>query len=122
MKRYACLIYYDPKVLFGGSNEANGVLSECVGHDEVLRESGHLVTSAALVLPEEAITVSVRDGRLSATDGPFVETREMLGGLVVIEAVDLNEAVRVASRLPHARIGHVEVRPLVDFGEERPTL
>jgi len=118
--QYACLIYYDPKVLFGGGDEANGVLAECQSHDEVLIESGHYVTSAALVLPEEAMTVAVRDGAMSATDGPFMETKEMLGGIVVVEAADLNEAVRLAARLPQARIGHVEVRPLIDFSEPRP--
>lgn len=120
--QYACLIYYDPKSLFGGGAEAQSVLDECESHDEKLQESGHFVNSVALVMPDEAMTVHVRDGRMSAVDGPFMETKEMLGGLVVIEARDLNEAVRVASAMPHARIGYVEVRPLIDFGSERPQL
>jgi hypothetical protein len=66
----------------------------------------------------EAITVRVRDGRLSATDGPFAETNEQLGGFVLIEARDLNEAIRIAGRIPSARLGSVEVRPVIDLMRE----
>jgi hypothetical protein len=120
--RYACLIYYDPRELFGGSPEANAALAECEGHDEVLKRTGNFVLGEALVMPQDAITVRIRDGRMSATDGPFMESKEMLGGIVVIEAADLNEAVRLASGHPIARIGAVEVRPVVDFSEPRPDL
>ncbi|QNQ10508.1 YciI family protein [Sphingomonas alpina] len=120
--RYACLIYYHPKTLFGGDPDANQALSECQHHDEVLRESGHFVAAEALVFPEEAITVRVRDGKVSTIDGPFMETKEVLGGIVVIDASDMNEAVRVASGHPLARIGSVEVRPVVDFSQPRPEL
>ncbi|QDZ03389.1 YciI family protein [Nitratireductor mangrovi] len=120
--QYACLIYYDPKLMFGGAPEANAVLDECQTSDEGLKETGHFVSSVALELPDEAMTVTVRDGQMSAVDGPFIETREMLGGLVVIEAVDLNEALQVAARIPQARVGSVEVRPLVDFSKPRPEL
>jgi len=120
--RYACLIYYEPKVLFGGSSEANAALEQCQGYDEVLKASGHFVMGEALVLPEEAMTVQVRNGKMSTVDGPFMETREVLGGMILIEARDLNEAVRVASGHPLARIGSVEVRPVVDFSEPRPEL
>lgn len=120
--RYACLIYYDPKTLFGGSPEADAALAECATSDTKLQESGHFVMGEALVLPNEAMTVQVRDGKMSAVDGPFMETKEMLGGIVVIEAHDLNEAVRVASGHPLAKIGSIEVRPTVDFSTPRPEL
>ena len=120
--RYACLIYYHPRTLFGGSPQADAALAECAGYDEVLKASGHFVTAEALVLPEEAMTLQVRDGKMSAVDGPFMETKEMLGGIIVIEARDLNEAVRVASGHPLATIGHIEVRPVVDFSQPRPVL
>ncbi len=120
--RYACLIYYDPKTLFGGSPAANAALAECATHDIKLQESGHFVMGEALELPDTAMTVQVRDGKTSAVDGPFMETKEILGGIVVIEAHDLNEAVRVASGHPLAKIGSVEVRPLVDFSTPRPEL
>ena len=87
--RYACLIYYDPQELFGGAPEANTALAECEGHDEVLKKTGNFVLGEALVMPQDAITVRVRDGRMSATDGPFMESKEMLGGIVIIEASDL---------------------------------
>jgi len=120
--RYACLIYYDPQALFGGSPEAETALAECATHDDTLKESGHFVSGEALELPESAMTVRVRNGRMSAVDGPFLETKEMLGGIVLIEAPDLQEAARVAGGHPLARIGAVEVRPVVDFSQPRPHL
>lgn len=120
--RYACLIYYNPKTLFGGSPEANAVLAECSTYDDKLKESGHFVMGEALELPDAAMTVQVRDGKMSATDGPFMETKEMLGGIILIEARDLNEAARVASGHPLARLGSVEVRPVVDFSQAPPQL
>lgn len=120
--RYACLIYYDPKKLFNESPESNAALEQCEDHDLVLKASGHFVMGEALELPESALTVQVRDGLMSSSDGPFMETREMLGGIVLIEAVDLNEAARVAAGHPLARIGSIEVRPVVDFSQPRPVL
>jgi hypothetical protein len=64
-----------------------------------------------------ATTVRIRNGQMTTTDGPFAETREQLGGFYLIEARDLNEALRVAARIPSARTGSVEVRPVVDFGQ-----
>jgi hypothetical protein len=120
--RYACLIYYDPKKLFGGSPEANAALAECQGHDEVLKAGGNFVLGEALEMPDNAVTVRIRDGKMSSTDGPFMETKEMLGGIVLVDAVDLNDAVRLASTHPIARIGAVEVRPVVDFSGPPPQL
>jgi len=120
--RYVCLIYFDPKVVFNGSDESNSVLGAVGPHDRELEARGHLVTGEALELPENAVTVRVRDGKMSATDGPFMETKEMLGGFQLIEARDLNEAVQVASGIPFARLGCVEVRPVVDFSQPRPKL
>jgi hypothetical protein len=66
--------------------------------------------------------VRVRDGKMAAVDGPFMETKEVLGGIVVIDVRDLNEAMRIAAGIPLARLGSVEVRPFVDFSKPRPTL
>lgn len=120
--QYVCLIYFDPKETFNQSAEANAVLADVGPHNDQLRASGHFVASHALVLPNEAVTVRVRDGKASTTDGPFMETRELLGGLVVIEAGDKEEAVEIAKGMPFARIGAIEVRPLVDFSKPRPKL
>lgn len=81
---------------------------------EAIRASGHLVSSNRLVPPAEAITVRVRMGQISTTDGPFVETKEQFGGYYVIEARDMNEAIQVAARIPGARYGCVEVRPVAE--------
>ena len=113
--RYACLIYYDPKTLFGGGSEADAALEECATYDVTLKESGHFVMGEALELPEEAMTVRVRDGKMSAVDGPFMETKEMLGGIILIEARDLNDAIRIASGIPMARLGTIEVRAMYEI-------
>ena len=120
--RYHCLIYFDPQTVFNGSPEANAVLAAVGPHDAELKASGHLLMSEPLNLPREAITVQVRDGKMSTTDGPFMETKELLGGIILIEARDLNEAVRIAAGIPFAKLGHVEVRPAIDFSKPRPTL
>jgi hypothetical protein len=120
--RYVCLIYFDPQQVFNQSSESQAVLGAVGPHDAALKASGHLVSGEALTLPSEAVTVRVRDGKMSATDGPFMETKEMLGGLLLIEARDLNDAVRIASGIPFAKLGSVEVRPVVDFSQPRPKL
>jgi len=120
--RYACLIYFDPKHVFDGSAEADAALRDSGPYNQELRDGGHLVTDQALQLPEQAMTVHVRAGKVSATDGPFMETKEVLGGFLLIEARDLNEAVRLAAGIPLARLGWVEVRPAVDYSQPRPRL
>jgi hypothetical protein len=120
--RYACLIYFDPKKVFNQSPEAEAVLRDAGPFDAELKASGHLIAGHPLTLPGEAITVQVRDGKTSTTDGPFMETKEVLGGIILIEAKDLNEAVQIAAKIPFARLGAVEVRPLVDYSKPRPKL
>ena len=120
--QYHCLIYFDPKAAFADTPEADAILADIGPHTAELKASGHLVAHFPLNMPSEAITVQTRDGKMSTTDGPFMETKEMLGGLVVIEARDLNEALRIAGDMPHARLGHVEVRPAIDFSKPRPKL
>lgn len=120
--RYVCLIYFDPHVAFNGSAESNAVLGEVGAYDRKLAESGHLVVGQALDLPSAAMTVQVRDGKMSATDGPFAETKEALGGFIMVEAKDLNEALQLAAGMPFARLGSVEVRPVPDFSGPRPVL
>lgn len=116
------MIYYDPQTLFGGRPEAEADLAKCAGHDDVLKARGQFVLGEALEMPDTAITVRVRDREIGTTDGPFIEMREMLGGILIVIARDLNDAVAAAATHPLARIGAVEVRPLVDFGQPRPVL
>ncbi len=83
-----------------------------MAYDDALRKAGHLVVAHALQPVEAATTVRVRNGKLSTTDGPFAETKEQLGGFILIEARDLNEAIQVAAKIPLARRGSIEVRPI----------
>jgi hypothetical protein len=99
--------------------EVDALIDETLATNEALEASGHLILAEALEQVEAATTVRVRNRRLSATDGPFAETHEQLGGFVLIEARDLNEAIQIAGRIPSARIGSVEVRPVIDLMRER---
>lgn len=115
--RYLCLVYIDEKNLHALSPQERDALDEeALGYDEVLRRSGHYVVSNALQSVDAATTIRVRNGKVTATDGPFAETKEQLGGFILIEATDLNDAIRVASKIPPVRLGCVEVRPIMELG------
>ena len=104
--KYLCLVYME-------SDKLNAVPdSECMVCGDGLRKSGKLVAAEALQPVDTATTVRVRNGKLSITDGPFAETKEKLAGFYLIEAADLNDAIQVASKIPPAREGSVEVRPI----------
>jgi hypothetical protein len=118
--RYLCLVYADEARVNGMSQqEIDALIDETTANNDELAASGQLVLAQALEQVDEAMTVRVRDGRLSVTDGPFAETNEQLGGFVLIEARDLNEALQIAGRIPSARLGSVEVRPVIDLTRER---
>ncbi|MBI1397164.1 MAG: YciI family protein [Betaproteobacteria bacterium] len=104
--KYLCLVYMEEKDLHAVPD------AECMAFGQGLRESGRYLAAEALEPVRSATTLRVRDGRLSVTDGPFAETREQLAGFYLIDAVDLNEAIRVASGIPPARAGSVEIRPV----------
>lgn len=111
--RYLCLVYYDEKHLDAlppGTTEA--IMNECVPFSDELRESGHYIAAEALQPVQTATTLRIRHGKMSTTDGPFAETKEQLGGFYLIDARDLNEAIRVASKIPPGRLGCIEVRPI----------
>jgi hypothetical protein len=118
--QYICLIYFDPAKVFAQTPEAAAAHAEVGPFQDRMREAGHLVMAQPLNLPEEAITIRVRDGKMSATDGPFMETKEALGGFMILGARDLNEAMRLASEIPHAKLGAIEIRPAIDFSKPRP--
>jgi hypothetical protein len=84
----------------------------CLAFDKSVRDSGHCIASEALQPVATATTVRVRNGKAAVTDGPFAETKECLAGFYMVEARDLNEAIQIASRIPPARIGSIEVRPI----------
>jgi hypothetical protein len=104
--KYLCLVYLDEKRL----EEVRD--SECKAFGDELRKSGRTIAAEALQSVQSATTVRVRNGKVSVTDGPFAETKEQLAGFYMIDAGDLNEAIQIASRIPPARVGSIEVRPV----------
>jgi hypothetical protein len=104
--KYLCLVYLDEKRLPELPDE------DCVEFDTSIRNSGHCIASEALESVQTATTVRVRDGKVAITDGPFAETKEQLAGFYMIDAADLDEAIRIASGIPPARVGSIEVRPV----------
>jgi hypothetical protein len=118
--QHLCLVYADEaKLDVMPQHEVDALIDEVLANNEELEASGQLILAEALEHVAAAMTVRVRNGRLSATDGPFAETNEQLGGFALIEASDLNEAVQIAGRIPSARIGSIEVRPVIDLVRER---
>ena len=106
--KYLCLVYLDEKRLPELPDE------DCVEFDTSIRNSGHCIASEALESVQTATTVRVRDGKVAITDGPFAETKEQLAGFYMIDAADLDEAIRIAAGIPGAARGCVEVRPVAD--------
>ena len=94
--------------------ERNTLFAEYMAFTNDIKSSGHLRAGDALQPTHTATTVRVREGKTSTTDGPFAETREQLGGYYLIEAKDLDEATRIAARIPSARLGSIEIRPVMN--------
>ena len=104
--KYLCLVYMEPDKLRAVPD------TECMNCGNGLRERGVLVAAEALQPVDTATTVRVRHGKVSVTDGPFAETKEHLAGFYLIDARDLNDAIQIAAKIPPAREGSVEVRPV----------
>ena len=116
--KYLCLIYEDEKAwLKLPKEQSDAIMNEYFAFTNDIRKTGQMVAGEALQPTQTATTVRVRNGKTSTTDGPFAETKEQLGGFYLIEAKDLNEAIQVASRIPSARFGSVEIRPIIDFSQ-----
>lgn len=112
------LIIYDEEAKWAAMSEAESgaYLKEYGEFSKAIAGSGHFKAGEALKPVATATTVRVRDGKTVTTDGPFAETREQLGGFYLIEAKDLDEAIGIAARIPSARIGSIEIRPILTFG------
>lgn len=114
--KYLCLVYQDEKKLESMTPaESLALDDEALAYDDTLRRSGHLVAANALELVRTATSIRVIGGKVSITDGPFVDTFEKLGGFVLIDARDLDEAIQIASKIPPARLGGIEVRPVKEL-------
>jgi hypothetical protein len=117
--QYMCLIYDDEKVWQGLSeDERSAVFAEYGAFTESIQKSGNMVAGDALQPTATATTVRVRNGETLMTDGPFAETKEQLGGYYLIEAKDADEALGIAVRIPSAKYGSIEVRPVMVFDQE----
>ena len=118
--QFLLLIYNDDSLLEAlPAGEADTMMRECFIHADELREQGSLRQSQQLEAPATAKTVRVRAGKVNVVDGPFAETKEMLGGFNLIEAADMDEAVRIASEFPWTATGCVEIRPIRDMAVVR---
>lgn len=110
--KYLCLVYGEERDIASMDDH------ECLAYDVSMRESGRCLASEALESVTTAATVRVRNGKLSVSDGPFAETKEQLAGFYLVEARDLNEAIQLAAKIPPARVGCVEVRPIRPIREQ----
>jgi hypothetical protein len=117
--KYLCLIYGEEGILEAMSKgDMDALINDSLDYDDVLRDSGHYLVSQALQSVRSAATLRVRNGKLSVIDGPFAETKEQLLGFILIDAVDLNDAVQAAAKIPMAGIGSVEVRPVRELARQ----
>jgi hypothetical protein len=112
--RFLCLVYFEPETFarLSPSDKAT-VDRDSMAYDKELGKSGHYIVAEALEPVRSARTIRVRQGKAMATDGPFAETKEHLGGFILIEAEDMNEALEIAAGIPLAKLGSIEVRPIM---------
>jgi hypothetical protein len=116
--KYICLGYYDEKHWETLSeSERNAYMDECFAYDDVLRQNGHFAGGEALQGAQNAAILRWKNGKVSITDGPFAETKEQLGGILILEADDLNHAIQLMSKHPGVRNGPFEIRPAADLTE-----
>jgi hypothetical protein len=114
--KYLCLVYGEEKALDALSQgEMEALIDQSLAYDDVLRKGGHYLESAALEHIKAAKTVRLRNRRIAITDGPFAETKEQLLGFILIDAIDIDEAVQLAAKIPMASTGSIEVRPVLDL-------
>ena len=116
--RYICLGYIEEKKWDTMSeSERNAMMDDCFTYDDVLRKNGHFAGGEALESARNAITLRWQDGKVSTTDGPYAETKEQIGGILVLEATDLNHAIQLMSKHPGVKAGPFEIRPVADLAE-----
>jgi hypothetical protein len=114
--KYICLGYYDGNKWEAMSDgERNAFMDECFAYDDELRRNGHFAGGEALDSPRNATTLRYQNGKVSVTDGPFTETKEQLGGILILEARDLNHAIQLMSKHPGVKAGPFEIRPAADL-------
>jgi hypothetical protein len=118
--KFMVLIYNDPTLLDAlPASQFDEMMRECLDNADVLRQDGRLLDSQMLQGPATARSIRIRNGRKTVFDGPFTETKEVLGGFNLIEASDMEEAVRIAAQFPWAETGCIEIRPVQDIAAVR---
>ena len=117
--KYICLGYYEPAKHAGMTeDERNAMFDECFEYDDHLRATGHWAGGEALQPSETALTLYWRNGKVATTDGPYTETKEQLGGILVLEARDMNHAIQLMAQHPAVKYGSIfEIRPTGDMSE-----
>ena len=116
--KYICLGYIEPNNFETMSeSERNAMVDECLTYDDELRKKGHFAGGEALQPPQAATTLRWKNGKVSITDGPYAETKEQIGGILVLEAQDLNQAIQLMSKHPGVKAGPFEIRPAADLTE-----
>lgn len=116
--KYICLGYIEPNKFENLSEtERNAMIDECFTYDDELRKNGHFAGGHALQGPQSATTLRWKNGKASITDGPYAETKEQIGGILILEARDLNHAIQLMSKHPGVKAGPFEIRPATDLGE-----
>ena len=114
--KYVCLGYIEPGKFENMTNsERNAMVDSCFTYDDVLRRNGHFAGGEALQPPGSAVTLRARGGKVTVTDGPYAETKEQLGGILILEANDLNHAIQLMSKHPGVQSGPFEIRPAADL-------
>src|SRR5579863_7269007 len=114
--KYICLGYIEPNKFESMSEaERNTMLDECFTYDDELRRKGHFAGGEGLQGPQTAATLRWKDGKVSITDGPYAETKEQIGGILILEARDLNHAIQLMSKHPGVKAGPFEIRPVADL-------
>ena len=116
--KYICLGYIDLKEFeTRPESERVGLMDECFAYDDILRENRHFTGGEALQPAESAVTLRWKDGKATVTDGPYAETKEQLGGILILEARDLNHAIDLMSKHPGVKAGPFEIRPAADLAD-----
>lgn len=114
--KYICLGYIEESKWEGMSeSERNAMMDQCFAYDDVLRKNGHFIGGEALQSARNAVTLRWKSGKVSITDGPYAETKEQLGGILLLEARDLNHAIQLMSQHPGVKAGPFEIRPAGDL-------
>jgi hypothetical protein len=116
--KYICLGYIDARAFATlPENERQAILDDCIAYDDEMRRVGHFAGGECLQGAENAVTLRLINGKVTVTDGPYAETKEQIGGILILEANDLNHAIQIMSKHPGVKCGPFEIRPAADLSK-----